>query len=127
MSDPTMRDPAAVAAMRAEWEGIQERPGRGRRPVMTRPPRPLPTEKFIGDVRHEIPDLADLGDDIVRAVAEWAIDKMERYAAAFATPVFEVDGIGPTCSFCGVVWPLCGHHLLSTDLPDDTDQETPDD
>lgn len=55
------------------------------------------------------------------AFADWLANFMERYAASFAHPVFDVsegaDGSGPNCSFCGAIWPMCGHHHMSDWVP----------
>ena len=56
-------------------------------------------------------------------VADWAADWGERLGARTARPVFDMDGSGPQCSYCGAIWPLCGHHHLST-MPTDDDERT---
>lgn len=30
-----------------------------------------------------------------------------------------MEGSGPNCSWCGAIWPLCGHHHMSENLPED--------
>lgn len=77
------------------------------RPVMSIPPRQVASSKFIREVKYAL-DIED--DDRARLVADWVIDKMERFGAATARGVFDMDGNGPQCSWCGVIWPLCGHH-----------------
>ena len=79
------------------------------RPVMTRPPRTRASRKFVVEVREAL----GLSDDEADDAADWIADKMERFGASFSQPVFDMDGNGPMCSFCGAIWPLCGHHHLS--------------
>ena len=55
--------------------------------------------------------------------ANWIANKMERYAAAFAQPVFDMEGGGPVCSFCGAYWPLCGHHHLNGMSQEEIEQQ----
>ncbi len=80
------------------------------RPVMSHPPRLVASAKFIREVRHAL-DITD--DDKARHAADWVIDKMERFGARTAEGVFDMKGNGPKCSWCGVIWPLCGHHHQS--------------
>lgn len=90
-----------------EFEGIfLPQPDRA---VMSRPPREMASSKFIYQVR----TACDLDDATAERVADWAADWHERLGAAGARPVFDMDGCGPLCSWCGVIWPLCGHHHLS--------------
>lgn len=91
-----------------------------RRPVMSHPPRYVASSKFIREVKHTL-DIAD--DDRAREVADWVIDKMERFGALTAQPVFTMDGTGPVCSWCGIIWPLCGHHHQSKAIADDAESE----
>lgn len=50
--------------------------------------------------------------------ADWLANFMEGYGALFAKPVFDLDGNGPSCSFCGMApWPFCGHHHMSAEAP----------
>ena len=93
----------------------------GNRPVMSKPPRLLASAKFIREVREAL-SIED--DERAREAADWIADKMERFGARFAQPVFDLKGNGPICSWCGVIWPLCGHHHLSGVLDEDTDGET---
>lgn len=94
-----------------EFEGIFE-PNRGDRPVMSRPPKVEASVKFIHEVRDMLADTEGVATD----VADWIADKMERFGARTAEPVFTMNGAGPVCSWCHVVWPLCGHHHMSTVL-----------
>ena len=82
------------------------------RPVMSMPSRVVASKRFISEV---IEMLEESGADKTK-VADWIADKMERFAASFAKPVIDMDGNGPICSFCSVIWPLCGHHLHSAEL-----------
>jgi hypothetical protein len=87
------------------------------RPVMSVPPRVVASAAFIREVRVA---LAIDDDDQARVVADWIVDKMERFGARSAEPVFDMKGNGPKCSWCGMIWPLCGHHHQSAvDLDDD--------
>lgn len=86
------------------------------RPVMSHPPRLVASAKFIREVRHAL-DIAD--DEKAREVADWAIDKMERFGARTAQAVFDMEGNGPMCSWCGTTWPLCGHHHQAQAIDDE--------
>lgn len=99
----------------AEFEGIFLTPG-GSRPLMSRPPRMRASTQFVREVRDafELVDDRHAGD-----VADWIADKLERFAALHARPVFEMNGNGPTCSYCSMPWPLCGHHHLSGETTED--------
>ena len=93
-----------------EFEGIFE-PGDEPRPVGGRPRRKRPSAKLVHQVRVE----CDLDDATAERVADWAADWGERLAASTARPVFDMNGHGPQCSWCRAIWPLCGHHHLSTE------------
>lgn len=97
-----------------EFEGIFM-PHEGERPVMSKPPTMRASKKLIDQVRWEL----GLPGDVAVQVADWVADRMERYAALFAKPVFSMDGGGPVCSLCGVIWPLCGHHHLSAEIDEE--------
>lgn len=99
-----------------EWEGIflPTAP----RAVMSVPPRTQASSLFV----HEVRDALGLDDETAVRVADWAADKMERFGAAFAQPVFDMDGNGPICSWCTTLWPLCGHQHQSAMLEDDADR-----
>lgn len=87
------------------------------RPVMSKP-RPLQaTQRFVREVR----DALDLSDEAAPAAADWVLNKMERYGARAAQGVFDLDGAGPMCSWCGAIWPLCGHnHMSGVQTEDET-------
>lgn len=90
------------------------------RPVMSHPPRVVASSIFIREVKAAL-NIDD--DDEARNAADWIVDKMERYGARAAEGVFDLKGNGPKCSWCGMIWPLCGHHHQSeVDFEDD---ETP--
>jgi len=83
---------------------------------MSRPPRLLPSAKLVRQVRIA----CDLEDDATaERVAYWAADWGERLGARTARPVFDMEGNGPQCSWCGAIWPLCGHHHLSEEIDDE--------
>jgi hypothetical protein len=90
------------------------------RPVMSIPPRQVASSKFIREVKHAL-DITD--EDRARVVADWVIDKMERFGAATARGVFDMNGNGPQCSWCGVIWPLCGHHHQSEVIDEDEEED----
>ena len=90
-------------------EIMQPAPGTPQtRAPMTKPPRMIASSKFVREVRELLDQTRSVED-----VADWIIDKMERFGATGAQPVFGMDGTGPCCSWCGVIWPLCGHHHLT--------------
>lgn len=100
-----------------EFEAIFEGES-GSRPLMSRPPRVIASAKFIREVRDAL-GIED--DDRAREAADWIADKMERFGAHMARPVFyaDGDGSGPLCSWCGAAWPICGHHHLSAAIHED--------
>ena len=91
------------------------------RPVMSKPRPMQATKKLI----HEVQEALGIPDHRAVEAADWVANKMERFGASMAQPVFTMDGSGPSCSWCGMIWPLCGHHHMSNNLPDDEeDSET---
>lgn len=96
----------------SEFDEIMQIPAESR-PVMSRPPTPVATNLFIS----EVADALGLDGDAAREAADWIVGKMDRYAAWHAQPTFTMDGAGPVCSYCGAIWPMCGHHHLSGVLP----------
>lgn len=79
-----------------------------RRPVMSHPPRYVASRDFT----LEVSDLLDRSAG-PQDVADWIVDKMERFGALMAEPMFDTEGNGPICSWCKTIWPLCGHHHQS--------------
>ena len=100
-----------------EWSGIFL--PTAERAVMSKPPRTQASALFVREVR----DTLGLDDDTATRVADWAVDKMERFGAAFAQPVFDMDGNGPICSWCTTIWPLCGHHHQSAMVDEEADRD----
>lgn len=96
-----------------EFEGIFE-PHSGSRPVMSKPPRTTASIAFVREVR----DMLEQTEGVATDIADWIADKMERFGARTAAPIFTMDGCGPVCSWCGSIWPLCGHHHDSEVLDD---------
>lgn len=76
---------------------------------MQRPARVIAASAFIREVADMLSDSG--GDEAL--IADWVADKMERFGARTAQPCFDMDGNGPNCSWCGMVWPLCGHYHQS--------------
>lgn len=110
--------------MTGEFEGIlQYADTRPNRPVTSRPPRVIASSAFIREVAHKLELPVD--SDRAREVADWVVDKMERFGARTAQGVFDLKGNGPVCSWCGVIWPLCGHYHQSEVATDD-DPDTKD-
>ncbi len=101
---------------RSEFAGIFE--PTGSRPVMSKPPRMTASKEFVREVAIVLDGVED-----ATALADWVADKMERFGARTARPVFDMDGNGPQCSWCGQIWPLCGDHHLSEALPDEGEED----
>lgn len=80
----------------------------GSRPVTSHPPRYIAAKVFVREVAAMLER-----DSSPEAVADWAIDKMERFGALMAEPMFDMNGNGPICSWCKTIWPLCGHQHQS--------------
>lgn len=96
-------------AAQDEFTGILVPPsGAENRSVMGRPPHYVASRDFTFEVAEVLERSASPRD-----VADWIVDKMERFAAHMAEPVFTMDGEGPICSHCKTIWPLCGHHHQS--------------
>lgn len=81
-----------------------------KRELMSKPLTLEATNKLIREVM-DVTGITDLGK--ATEVADWLLNKMERYGARTAQLMFDVDGAGPLCSWCGEIWPLCGHHHMS--------------
>ena len=90
------------------------------RPPMSAPPRAIPSTKLITQIRIA----CDLDHATAERVAYWAADWGERRGAYKARPMFDMEGHGPWCSWCGTLWPLCGHHHLSEALNHDDEETT---
>jgi hypothetical protein len=101
-----------------EFEGIFISPT-GNRPLMSKPKPFQATKRFI----HEVQDALGIPDEKAPEAADWVANKMERFGASMAQPVFTMDGSGPSCSWCGMIWPLCGHHHMSNNLPADDEED----
>jgi hypothetical protein len=94
------------------------------RPPMSYPPRVVASSAFIREVKQAL-NIED--DNQARDAADWIIDKMERFGARTAEGVFDLKGNGPKCSWCGMIWPLCGHnHQSEVDFGEDDSGGTPD-
>jgi len=91
----------------------------GTRPVMSKPKPFNATNKFI---RH-VQDNLNIPEDQAVAAADWVLNLMERYGANTAQPMFDMEGTGPNCSWCGMIWPLCGHQHMSSNLGSDEEEE----
>lgn len=85
----------------------------GERPVMSKPRPFTATKKFIQHLHDNIGELSQ------EEAADWVLNLMERYGARTAQPVFDMDGSGPQCSWCGTLWPLCGHQHMSEEIEED--------
>lgn len=80
------------------------------------PARLIASKKFIQQVQV---GLSIEDEEAATAAADWIIDKMERFGARTAQGVFDMKGNGPQCSWCGAIWPLCGHQHQSEVLDDE--------
>jgi len=108
-----MRNEAAIA----EFEGSMI-VTQGSRPPMSKPPMPRAAKKVVDEVRMLL-----AGDPTAEDIADWFVAKAERYAMYHARPVFDMDGRGPVCSLCSMVWPLCGCHHYASGLDDEGDDK----
>lgn len=105
-------------AAKYDYEEILQMTG-GERPVHTPPPPMVATKKLMriiedAQIEHETPE----------AFADWFANYLEGYGARTAEGVFTLDGCGPVCSWCGCIWPLCGHdHMSDVDFSDGEDTE----
>jgi len=104
--------------MSDEFHGIFLNDGTTR-PLTAAPPPMKATKKLI----REVQDALGIPDERATEAADWVADKMERFGARSAQPVFDMDGQGPMCSWCGMVWPLCGHQHQSEETNDESDEE----
>lgn len=90
-----------------EFAGIFVTSGVPRAP-MSRPPRVQASRLFASEVQQVIEEATS-----TEQIADWIADKMERFGALMAEPMFDTHGNGPICSWCKTIWPLCGHHHVS--------------
>lgn len=84
------------------------------RPVM-RPPKVEATSQLVLETRIA---LEETGGDPER-MAQWVAERIEEFGALQSQPIFDMEGNGPICSWCGTIWPLCGHSERSEVLGDD--------
>lgn len=94
-------------AAKYDYEGISHTTGEERQP-MQRPGRMVATKKLMRIIQD-----AQIEHWTEEAFADWFADYLEGYGASTAEPMFTTDGEGPVCSWCGSIWPLCGHHHMS--------------
>lgn len=90
----------------------------GTRTVMSKPRPFQASKKFI----QHIQDNLGIPDGQAVAAADWVLNLMERYGARSAQPVFDMEGCGPKCSWCGCLWPMCGHYHMSEAIDEDEDE-----
>ena len=74
------------------------------------PPPPGPATR---DYIREIENMLDETGGDPEKVADWVNREVERRGAETAGPAFDMKGAGPSCSWCGALWPLCGHQHMS--------------
>jgi len=84
------------------------------RPVL-QPPTARATDQLVLETRVA---LEETGADPVR-MADWIAERIEEFGAIQAAPTFDMEGNGPMCSWCGSLWPLCGHGRRSEVLGDE--------
>ncbi|UPK64947.1 hypothetical protein MYP14_06235 [Rhodococcus pyridinivorans] len=109
-----MSDPTTPELRAAEFAGIfiYGAPVLGEEHLISGPPQVFASRDFTREVREALA----LTDEQAERAADWIADKMERFGALTARPVFDLEGVGPQCSWCSMVWPLCGHDQ-STGVP----------
>ena len=79
----------------------------------TRPGMSHPTPMQASRKLLQIIEDAQREHDTPEAFADWFANYLEGFGASTAEAVFTMDGAGPVCSWCGNIWPLCGHHHMS--------------
>ena len=85
------------------------------------PPTVQATDQLVLETRLALDETA--GDP--ERMAQWIAERIEEFGALQATPVFDMEGNGPMCSWCSAFWPLCGHAKRSELLEDgDGDEVT---
>lgn len=103
-----------------EFDGILIPQG-GNRAFMSRPPEFKAARVFVDRVMAEL-DVPDR--ERANVMADWIVNFAERFGAYQAAPMFDMDGNGPRCSWCGTIWPLCGHHhMTGRNLEEDDDDD----
>ncbi|MGR4009174.1 hypothetical protein [Leucobacter sp. 1207-22] len=105
----------------SEFEGILI-DNSGSRPLMSKPPEFKAARIFVDRIMHEF-EISDR--EQAERMADWIVNFTERFGARAAQPMFDLEGNGPQCSWCGAIWPMCGHHHMSEELKDDDEEETP--
>lgn len=104
----------------SEFDGILIPQG-GNRPLMSYPPEFKAARVFVDRVMVEL-DVPDR--ERAEVMADWIVNFAERFGAYQAGPMFDMDGNGPQCSWCGQIWPLCGHHhMTGRNLEEDDDDD----
>ena len=105
----------------SEFVGILIETGPANRPVMSKPHPFKAARVFVDRIMTEF-DVPDR--EQAEVMADWIVNFAERYGAYQAAPVFDMDGNGPQCSWCGAIWPLCGHHhMTGRDLEEGGDDD----
>ena len=64
-----------------------------------------PTPDFVFEVRRALDD----HDGDPEGLAEWIAERMDELGNQRARPVFDTEGNGPSCSWCGALAMLCEH------------------
>lgn len=105
----------------SEFDGILIGTGPSNRPVMSKPYPFKAARVFVDRVMVEL-DVPDR--ERAEVVADWIVNFAERFGAHGARPMFDMDGNGPQCSWCGTIWPLCGHHHMSGALDEESETTT---
>lgn len=59
-------------------------------------------------VREVVAAMEQHADD-PREMARWICERIDEYGVQMARPVFEIDGTGPDCSYCGALGAICQH------------------
>lgn len=64
-----------------------------------------PTPDFVYEVRRALDDHE--GNPV--GLAKWICERIEEFGNQDARPVFDMQGNGPSCSWCGALAMLCQH------------------
>lgn len=78
------------------------------RPVGAKP-RVHATDQLIYETERALEDTQGTPEQM----AQWIAERIEEYGAMQSMPVFDMEGNGPMCSWCGGIWGLCGHAAIS--------------